>query len=69
MKSVTPPPPISFYISDITNSSSFNGKIFRKKSMIEKLLDYVYAPCVSFSSGDQYKTSSSIVTKGSEKQF
>ena len=37
--------------------------------MIEKLLDYVYAPCVSFSSGDQYKTSSSIVTKGSEKQF
>ena len=28
-------PPIFFYISDITNSSSFNGKIFRKKSKIE----------------------------------
>ena len=27
-------PPI-FYISDITNSSSFNGKIFRKKSVLE----------------------------------
>ena len=25
-----------FYISDITNSSSFNGKIFRKKSTLEK---------------------------------
>ena len=25
-----------FYISDITNSSSFNGKISRKKSMLEK---------------------------------
>ena len=25
-----------FYISDITNSSSFNDKIFRKKSMLEK---------------------------------
>ena len=25
-----------FYISDIANSSSFNGKIFRKKSMLEK---------------------------------
>ena len=24
-----------FYISDITNSSSFYGKIFRKKSMLE----------------------------------
>ena len=24
-----------FYISDITNSSSFNGKIFRKKSTLE----------------------------------
>ena len=24
-----------FYISDITNSSSFNGKICRKKSMLE----------------------------------
>ena len=31
-KSVTPN---SFYISYITNSSSFNGKIFRKKSMLE----------------------------------
>ena len=27
-------PPL-FYISDITNSSSFSGKIFRKKSMLE----------------------------------
>ena len=27
--------PHFFYISDITNSSSFNGKIFRKKSMLE----------------------------------
>ena len=32
MKSVTPH---FFYISDITNSSSFNGKILRKKSMLE----------------------------------
>ena len=31
-KSVTPH---FFYISDITKSSSFNGKIFRKKSMLE----------------------------------
>ena len=31
-KSVTPH---VFYISDITNSSSFNGKILRKKSMLE----------------------------------
>ena len=31
-KSVTPQ---FVYISDITNSSSFNGKIFRKKSMLE----------------------------------
>ena len=31
-KSVTPH---SFYISDITNSLSFNGKNFRKKSMLE----------------------------------
>ena len=29
-------PPHFFYISDIANSSSFNGKIFRKKSMLEK---------------------------------
>ena len=28
-------PPIFFYISDISNSSSFNGKIFREKSMLE----------------------------------
>ena len=28
--------PHFFYISDIANSSSFNGKIFRKKSMLEK---------------------------------
>ena len=28
--------PPFFYISDITNSSSFNGKISRKKSMLEK---------------------------------
>ena len=27
---------IFFYISDIANSSSFNGKIFRKKSMSEE---------------------------------
>ena len=27
--------PPFFYISDITNSSSFNGKICRKKSMLE----------------------------------
>ena len=27
--------PPFFYITDITNSSSFNGKIFRKKSMLE----------------------------------
>ena len=32
-KSVTPH---FFYISDIANSSSFHGKIFRKKSMLEK---------------------------------
>ena len=32
-KSVTPH---FFYISDITNSSSFNGKISRKKSTLEK---------------------------------
>ena len=32
-KSVTPN---FFYISDIANSSSFNGKSFRKKSMLEK---------------------------------
>ena len=32
-KSVTPH---FFYISDIANSPSFNGKIFRKKSMLEK---------------------------------
>ena len=32
-KSVTPQ---FFYISDITNSSTFTGKIFRKKSMLEK---------------------------------
>ena len=32
-KSVTPH---FFYISGITNSSSFNGKIFRQKSMLEK---------------------------------
>ena len=31
-KSVTPH---FFYISDITNSSTFNGKILRKKSMLE----------------------------------
>ena len=29
-------PPFFFYISDISNSSSFNGKISRKKSMLEK---------------------------------
>ena len=28
-------PHLFFYISDITNSSSFNGKICRKKSMLE----------------------------------
>ena len=28
--------PHFFYISDITNSLSFDGKIFRKKSMLEK---------------------------------
>ena len=28
--------PNFFYISDIANSPSFNGKIFRKKSMLEK---------------------------------
>ena len=27
--------PIFFYISDITNSSSSNGKIFRKKTILE----------------------------------
>ena len=27
--------PPFFYISDITNSSTFNGKILRKKSMLE----------------------------------
>ena len=32
-KSMTPH--FFFYISDITNSSSFNGKICRKKSMLE----------------------------------
>ena len=32
-KSVTPH---FFYISDITNSLSFDGKMFRKKSMLEK---------------------------------
>ena len=29
-------PPFFFYISGINNSSSFNGKIFRPKSMLEK---------------------------------
>ena len=42
-KSVTPH---FFYISDITNSSSFNGKICRKKSMLENFrtndLKYMY---------------------------
>ena len=33
-KSVTPP--YFFYISDITNLSSFNGKIFRKKINVRK---------------------------------
>ena len=28
--------PQFFYISDMTNSSSFNGNIFRKKSVLEK---------------------------------
>ena len=28
--------PHFFYISDIANSPSFSGKIFRKKSMLEK---------------------------------
>ena len=28
-------PPIFLYISEISNSSSFNGKIFRKKSMLQ----------------------------------
>ena len=30
--------PLFFYISAITNSSSFNGKIFRKKSNVRKFL-------------------------------
>ena len=33
-------PPL-FYISDITNTSSFNGKIFRKKSMLENFRAFV----------------------------
>ena len=33
--------PQFFYISDITNSSSFNGKMFRKKSMLENFPAYV----------------------------
>ena len=28
--------PYIFYISDLSNSSSFNGKISRKKAMLEK---------------------------------
>ena len=37
-KSVTPH---FFYISDTTNSSSFNNQIFRKKSMLENFREYV----------------------------
>ena len=33
-------PPL-FYISDNANSSSFNGKIFRKKSMLENFRVYI----------------------------
>ena len=47
-KSVTPH---FFYISDITNSSSFNGTIFRKKSMLENT-------SARKQDGSYYKTSS-----------
>ena len=43
-KSVTPQ---FFYISDITNSSSFNGKMFRKKSVLENFRANVLKP-ISF---------------------
>ena len=36
--------PFFFYISDITNSSSFNGKICRKKSMLENFRANVLKP-------------------------
>ena len=36
--------PHFFYISDITNSSSFNGKICRKKSMLENFGANVLKP-------------------------
>ena len=46
--------PHFFYISDITNSPSFNGKIFRKKSTLENFRANVlkhahsFDPCVSY---------------------
>ena len=44
-------PPFFFYISDITNWSTFNGKIFRKKSMLENfraivLKQVCYSLCI-----------------------
>ena len=50
----------------------FRGNVHKRantSARTRQLLDYVHVPCVSFSSEDQYETSSSIVTKRSEKQL
>ena len=39
--------PFFFYISDMTNSTSFNGKIFRKKSMLENFRANVLKPVLA----------------------
>ena len=67
MKSVTPQ---FFYISDITNSSSFNGKILRKKkSMLENfcanvlnqyLHNAVYTSTISFPHASKSRLTSNI---------
>ena len=41
--------PHFFYISDIANSSSFNGKTFRKKTMLENFRANVLKGCREFS--------------------
>ena len=43
--------PHFFYISDIADSSSFDGKIFRKKSMLEKFRANVLNPTMQCSRG------------------
>ena len=56
-KSVTPH---FFYISDITNSSSFNGKICRKKSMLENFR----ANVLKRRKRSQYMSKSTVVLFG-----